>query len=87
MTTAELLRGARALYAKNPSHAGEGSLPEDGCECVMTALHAVAEWSTDDAYDALCDAAGIESGLVAWNAEHTTEEVLAAFDTAIEATS
>lgn len=87
MTTAEILRGARALYAANPSHAGEGKMPEDGCECVMTALMAVVEWGTDGAYDALCDAAGIESGLVAWNAEHTTEQVLAAWDRAIEATS
>lgn len=91
--TAEVLRLARKLYAANPSHAPADVYPESGCECPITAL-AMAQMDTHApnevwlaAHAALAIATGCEEGLPRWNAEHTTEEVLAAFDRAIEAVS
>jgi hypothetical protein len=83
VTTAESLRRARALYAANPSHAPAGDVPDDGCYCLMSALCVSAGTNFEDAYDAVCSAAGIDSGIVDWNAERSTAEVLAAFDRAV----
>ena len=87
MTTADVLREARALYAAAPSHAVPGQSPKHDTECVMTAICAVttAEGAYWDAVEALRRAVGDVDSLVAWNAEHSTAEVLAAFDRAIEA--
>lgn len=87
-TTLDVLRDARALYSENPSHAAKDEIPAKGTFCAVTALSTAAEQHSgfDGAYGALLRATGAEDGqLYAWNAEHTTEEVLAAFDRAIEA--
>lgn len=89
MTTVEVLRAARALYEGNPSHVPCGEWVPAGCYCPLTALSAVTGLSVtvtgSPAYMALCDAASIASNVAEWNAKHTTDEVLAAFDRAIEA--
>ena len=85
MTTVEVLRKARELYAANPSHAPAGARPEPGTVCVILAIDRSSGpvgYSSEAEY-AVLRAAGA-SGVVTWNAEHTTEEVLAAFDKAIE---
>jgi hypothetical protein len=85
MTAAEILREARALYAANPSHAPSEELPEAGCHCPITALVAVTNGMgvRHPAYLVLLDAALMPDSLADWNAEHSTEEVLAAFDRAV----
>lgn len=87
--TVEVLRKARALYEANPSHAPADEMPEPGCECPITAL-CTADEALGGGYlgalIALRRAAGAEANFLAeWNAEHSTDEVLAAFDTAIAA--
>lgn len=82
------LRAARERYGSAPSHAPAGQAVESGTYCAITAFtrhgysHPV---HTLAAVGALYRAIGFESSLVEFNAEHTTEEVLAAFDRAIEA--
>lgn len=87
MTTAEVLRDARALYAANPSHAGSGTDPDPGTHCVIYAVNTAAaeDGPFDSAISAFTSAIDSSDCLVNWNAEHTTEEVLAAFDRAIKA--
>jgi hypothetical protein len=90
MTTAELLREARALYAANPSHAPVDEDPDAGTYCPVTAVTAVwiynPDCSSTSAELRFAEAAGCSFGLIpAWNAEHTTAEALAAFDKAIAA--
>lgn len=87
---AALLRIARDKYAANPSHAPVGRSPEAGMLCVATAImYALDELplrerpSMSDA-DAAFDAAIGGCDMVDFNATHTTEEVLATFDKAIE---
>jgi hypothetical protein len=88
MTTADLLRSARAKYAAKPSHAPADQYPDDG-ECPITALtHVCMTWGNDfrfcrRAESALERTIGTHD-IPAWNAEHSTEDVLAAFDRAIE---
>jgi hypothetical protein len=82
--TVEILRRGRALYAAHPSHAPFEAQPEVGCQCLVTAV------GCDPlALLAIADAAPFKmfntnEGAIRWNAEHTTEEVLAAIDRAIE---
>jgi hypothetical protein len=92
---AQVLRKARALYAANPSHASLMSCPTYPAVCVVTATMNAAfemELGLDeaDAADAflmcmlnLGDAAVSVNPLLVWNAENSTETVLAAFDKAI----
>lgn len=91
MTTVDVLRKARGLYAASPSHALPDDIPKPGTDCVLTALNKVV---CDDSgrslenYEAASDALVAAFGtdrLVEFNAEHSTEEVLAVFDKAIEA--
>jgi hypothetical protein len=95
---ADVLRKARELYATNPSHAPVDGLPLDGTHCVLTAIGHAIEPGTGchAALRMVCTAGGISDRyatsralLVAeWNAENSTETVLAAFDKAItEATA
>jgi hypothetical protein len=87
VSTVDVLRAARDLYAQAPSHAPHESAPAEGTYCVITATAAAAarlRWSAEPANQRLRLFAGAD-GLVDWNAEHSTEEVLAAFDRAIEA--
>jgi hypothetical protein len=85
MTTAELLREARALFAANPSHTRSLSV-ESGKVCASLAIIQAGGEIEGDAYNGFIAANGIEQGGVwLWNAEHTTAEVLAGFDKAIAA--
>jgi hypothetical protein len=77
------------VYAANPSHAPADQCPCGG-HCPVTALVHVAGLSavTDYAERALMvamDAGRFQYGIPEWNAEHTTAEVLAAWDRAIAA--
>lgn len=90
MSTVETLVRARALYAEAPSHVPEGEYPESGTYCVIYALGAAADIGGDNSQgfymavlDRMVDAAGEPDSMARWNAKHTTEEVLAAFDRAI----
>lgn len=86
----EVLKTARALYADSPSHAPEFTMPEEGTYCMITALDAAATRTeaASPAYRALVSALPRgERLLVTFNANHTTEEVLAVFDKAIKAAS
>jgi hypothetical protein len=89
MTTAEILRAARALYAASPSHAPAHEYPCDG-ECPITALTKVMLeddhlWPQNiEAERALARAADTD-GIPEWNETASTAEVLAAFDRAIAA--
>ncbi len=84
--TLETLIKARALYASAPSHCRERGMPELGTYCPVTALyHAQGGLhivGVSTGLSALRDAMG-NGYVTAYNAEHTTEEVLAAFDKAI----
>ena len=88
-TVADVLREARELYAQAPSHAEAGGIPSKGTFCPIWALWEVA-WSNNhmlNRADALlCRIAGTND-LATWNAENSTETVLAAFDRAIEVAS
>lgn len=86
MTTVEVLRKARALYEANPSHAPGCDPVEPGRVCLMWSLDYAAgpRGADKDVYSAIDRAAGTNQ-LVKFNAEHTTAEVLAVFDRAIEA--
>lgn len=79
------LRKARERYGSAPSHASAYSLPEPGTYCALTAFtrHGYSEHSAA-AFALFRDQVGAE-GVVRFNAYHTTEEVLAVFDRAIEA--
>lgn len=86
LTTVEVLRQARALYAEAPSHAPLGTYPESWEVCAVTACGFDAGYG--EAVRALAIAAGIErdfprSAVIEWNAKATTADVLAAFDKAI----
>lgn len=82
MSTVEVLRAARELYAAKPSHAPVGQSPRPGTHCVV---YAVSRQTDAGAHHALgAFALAIETTeIVEWNATHSTAEVLAAFDRAI----
>lgn len=89
-TTADVLREARRLYAEAPSHADPqcDPLPQEK-HCPITAIYEAAgdDWDGIDGADrTLCLIVGTDD-LAVWNAENSTETVLAAFDRAIEAES
>jgi hypothetical protein len=81
-----LVRG-RELYAAAPSHAPLDRLPAPGTLCAVMALEDAGARRAIHyipVADALLDAMGDTAVSIAhWNADHTTEEVLAAFDRAI----
>jgi hypothetical protein len=88
-TVLEVLERGRELYAAAPSHVPDPDIPRPGTHCVVTAifadgrrLHNPAEFAQAAMVKAV--AGNSVCSLVHWNAEHTTEEVLAAFDRAIE---
>lgn len=77
---------ARELYAAAPSHAPVDTFPAPGTVCAATALEDAGSRSAyryRPVAHALAMAMGADRGIARWNAEHTTEEVLAAFDRAI----
>lgn len=84
-TTVEVLRKARELYAQAPSHAPSGEWPAEGTYCVSTAIG-----TAGGASKAMLDAHDFFEGVIGtplipeWNAESSTETVLAAFDRAIK---
>lgn len=88
-STVEVLRRARELYAEAPSHAPHPDLPKEGTLCLLMATDEAASElgcggvERDQADGVLRQVTGCGT-LVDWNAEHSTEEVLAAFDRAIE---
>lgn len=85
MTTAEGLRAARARYAANPSHVAPDGIVPFNSHCPITAMTDV-ELMCGAVYSAMRHAFSAVIGptpIPTWNAEHTTEEVLAAFDRAI----
>lgn len=91
MTTGEVLRKAKGLYALAPSHAAAGDMPRPGTRCIVLALdeavRADRSGESERAFNealATFQAASEDSRLVEFNAEHSTEEVLAVFDKAIE---
>lgn len=95
--TSNLLAAARDLYAANPSHAVPHTDPAPGTYCVITAL-CTAETRLDlidtDCYLAAAEAfvavAGLDARrgdtLARYNADASTEEVLAVFDATIAGT-
>jgi len=89
MTISEVLRAAREKYASSPSHAPPGLPVPIGYTCPITAVCYVVSWEQPFAGDALHAfqvANGIK-GISLFNYEHSTEDVLAAFDRAIDYTS
>lgn len=86
--TVTILRRARELYASAPDHTPIGQTPPEGCYCAVTAISAAA-WlllSSNEFIGAVRAVMVVASttSLVHYNATHSTEEVLAAFDRAIE---
>lgn len=86
VSTVDVLRAARDLYAQAPSHAPKGEDLPAGRYCPLTAIGtASGSYSlARPAENAFYEAVGWV-GVVRWSATHSTEEVLAAFDRAIEA--
>lgn len=85
MTVVDLLRDARKRYAAAPSHAPRGERVPTGQVCLVMAFTeaVMSNHSADFAAELVfCTANRIED-TVDWNAEHSTEEVLEAFDRAI----
>lgn len=86
-SVADVLRAARELYAQAPSHADVCDDPEPGTHCVLSATDAASmALGTGDAgcgADRVLRQAIGGRELVSWNAESSTETVLAAFDRAI----
>lgn len=87
-STVEVLREARELYAANPWHGDIDAVPPvGGGVCPVMSLTRVAQsWAA--AHDALwraLDPEDLAMGIPVWNAQHSTEEVLALFDRAIAA--
>lgn len=91
MTVVEVLRKARELYAASPSHVPSGDVPTPGTVCAVTAIDRASGpgfiYCFEAEYALLRACGPWALGVVTWNAEHTTEEVLAAFDKAIGAVS
>lgn len=92
VSPAEILQRARELYEANPSHAPSHHCPADDECCAVQALSragASATWAAEDIADqAFFEAmGGDEDSIVDYNAGHSTEEVIATFDRAIELVS
>jgi hypothetical protein len=95
MMTAQVLEKARELYAAAPSHAPTGHVPEDGTTCMLLAIIDAQEQLDPEGYSDcppfmaavqwILHGKGYSRGLIRFNAEHSTEEVLAVFDEAIAA--
>lgn len=92
MTTTEILQAARALYAAAPSHAPANTMPSRHTYCPITAIaeaeDAAAECSLYRPAVERFERAIPESSrytVASFNADHSTQEVLAVFDAAIEA--
>lgn len=90
ITSVDVLRRARNLYGRAPSHAAALDLPVEGTYCPITAISTALgpNLGWRGYTDQLAQAAGLNSGehpisVVRWNAKASTEEVLAAFDRAI----
>lgn len=84
MKDLSILREARNRYAESPSHAPYRVSPKPGEYCVITAC-----FCSPSIYGLVARAAGVvnrgdNEPLIRWNAENSTEDVLAAFDRAIE---
>lgn len=79
------LRKARERYGSAPSHASVYQIPRVGTYCILTAFtrHDYND-HTLDAIERMRQAVGGDMSLVSFNATHTTEEVLALFDRAIQ---
>lgn len=76
------LREARARYAAAPSHVPATSGPAVGTYCLVSSVSSSPDqWAV---LQSLRVASGGTMSLVEFNASHTTEEVLAVFDRAIE---
>lgn len=89
MTTRDVLIKARALYASAPSHAAKGTWPDLGTYCVATAVdnaHDARAKRGAAAYRAFKATIGGVSP-IDYNATHSTAEVLAVFDQAIQEAS
>lgn len=93
ITVKQALEKARALYAENPDHASLNESLEG--ECLVSAVSQsvgglVNDFTeSDELYTetinkmySVCDTTG-NLGLIRYNAEHTTKEVLGKFDEAI----
>lgn len=87
LTASDILQSARDIYAAAPSHAPYGAPFPDDEHCILTAVDLAAhgEGNYSEVVDRLIMAAGTDD-LIDFNAKHSTAEVLAAFDRAIEAT-
>lgn len=86
MNVKDILTQARDLYAGSPNHVPSGCMLPSGTYCMISAVCSVEgkTWEEEnEALDALYLVVDTES-LVDFNVEHSTEEVLAAFDRAIE---
>lgn len=85
MTAAELLTAARDLYASAPSHAAPKDDVEEGTHCVVTAVYtSCTDMATyREAMSALRDSVQ-DATVIHYNASHTTEEVVAVFNRAIQ---
>jgi hypothetical protein len=89
--TVDILCRARELYASAPSHAEWGADIEPDTHCVITATVKasgglpVAYTPALVALAAASEMAASTDFIAAWNADHSTAEVLAAFDRAITA--
>lgn len=82
---ADVLRKACALYAANPSHVSCGDYPSPGTYCLSTAVQTAAAGKDVGFWrplDVMQNVIGT-SRIATWNAENSTETVLAAFDKAI----
>lgn len=90
MSVARILQTARANYAAAPSHAELWQTIDEGCVCAVTAVTKAAGYdeNPNEALDyvrSAVEAKGYKlTNLVEFNASHTTGEVLAVFDTAIQ---
>ncbi len=83
-TPVEDLTLARNLYATSPSHCDSFDYPERGTYCIITALTTAGApvYPSHQIMRIVC-----QGELTAYVAEHTTEEVVARFNEAIEAVS
>jgi hypothetical protein len=86
--TVDILCRAREIYAAAPSHAPSSEFPDPGTYCVIFAIDRAVGgraglWTAVHAVERAM--AGPTESCVEWNAEHSTAEVLAAFDRAIAA--
>jgi hypothetical protein len=85
-----VLHDARARYEEAPSHASAGTVPRAGTVCAATAFVGSQDPEASVRAQLLFrGAAGVwdTTQVIEWNAASSTEEVLAAFDRAIEACS